>query len=69
MTRYYEKAVTIVDAGELGGAMTTQLISVCSRKMRPVIGIARRGRSLIADQAACFAVFLAMARFRRRALG
>jgi cobaltochelatase CobT len=28
VTRYYEKAVTIVDAEQLGGAMTTQLISL-----------------------------------------
>ena len=28
MTRYYRKAVTIVDAEQLGGAMTTQLISL-----------------------------------------
>ena len=28
MTRYYKRAVTIVDAEQLGGAMTTQLISL-----------------------------------------
>jgi cobaltochelatase CobT len=28
VTRYYRKAVTIVDAEQLGGAMTTQLISL-----------------------------------------
>ena len=28
VTRYYKKAVTIVDAEQLGGAMTTQLISL-----------------------------------------
>ena len=28
MTRYYRRAVTIVDAEQLGGAMTTQLISL-----------------------------------------
>ncbi len=28
MTRYYRKAVTIVDAEQLGGAMTEQLIDL-----------------------------------------
>ncbi|HEX4118187.1 MAG TPA: hypothetical protein VHX99_05245, partial [Rhizomicrobium sp.] len=28
VTRYYKRAVTIVDAEQLGGAMTTQLISL-----------------------------------------
>ena len=28
VTRYYQKAVTIVDAEQLGGAMTTQLTSL-----------------------------------------
>ena len=28
VTRYYRRAVTIVDAEQLGGAMTTQLISL-----------------------------------------
>jgi cobaltochelatase CobT len=28
VTRYYKKAVTIVDAEQLGGAMTEQLISL-----------------------------------------
>ena len=41
VTRYYQKAVTIVDAEQLGGAMTTQLTSLFEEDVR---GGGRRGR-------------------------
>ncbi len=34
VTRYYQKAVTIVDAEQLGGAMTTQLTSLFEEDIR-----------------------------------
>jgi cobaltochelatase CobT len=40
VTRYYQKAVTIVDAEQLGGAMTTQLTSLFEEDLRG----GRRGR-------------------------
>jgi cobaltochelatase CobT len=41
VTRYYRKAVTIVDAEQLGGAMTEQLINLFAEKTDP---LSRRGR-------------------------
>ncbi len=41
VTRYYAKAVTIVDAEQLGGAMTDQLISLFEEDAGP-----RGGRAL-----------------------
>ena len=35
MTRYYRRAVTIVDAEELGGAMTEKLAELFSETMAP----------------------------------
>ena len=36
VTRYYRKAVTIVDAEQLGGAMTEQLIDLFAEDAMPV---------------------------------
>jgi cobaltochelatase CobT len=35
VTRYYRKAVTIVDAEQLGGAMTEQLTALFAEDMAP----------------------------------
>ena len=43
VTRYYRRAVTIVDADELGGAMTEQLASLFEEKGRGGQGSRRRG--------------------------
>jgi cobaltochelatase CobT len=42
VTRYYRRAVTIVDAEQLGGAMTEQLISLFVDESRHAIGGARK---------------------------
>jgi len=55
VTRYYRRAVTILDAEELGGAMTEQLIDLFAegstqrgpaspRKRRPVHGLRGHGQ-------------------------
>jgi cobaltochelatase CobT len=44
VTRYYRKAVTIVDAEQLGGAMTEQLIELFAEDTAPT-GRKRRGRA------------------------
>jgi cobaltochelatase CobT len=36
VTRYYRRAVTIVDAEQLGGAMTSQLIALFAEESRPL---------------------------------
>ncbi len=79
VTRYYRKAVTIVDAEQLGGAMTEQLDRIVRGRRgygpaqtRLTVRCDWRDFSrglLLAGQAALSAAFLAMARFRRRALG
>ncbi|WP_347265430.1 cobaltochelatase subunit CobT [Nitrobacter sp.] len=46
VTRYYRRAVTIVDAEELGGAMTEQLAELFSETHEPPPGPARRPRKL-----------------------
>jgi cobaltochelatase CobT len=47
VTRYYRRAVTIVDAEELGGAMTDKLAELFSEKAEPIAGgaLPRRGAS------------------------
>src|SRR4029453_9644081 len=44
VTRYYRRAVTIVDAEELGGAMTENLAALFGEKpaIEPVVGVRRR---------------------------
>ncbi len=51
VTRYYKRAVTILDAEQLGGAMTDQLISLFAQEMsdRELRGLTRRAQ--IAPQA------------------
>jgi cobaltochelatase CobT len=46
VTRYYRRAVTIVDAEELGGAMTDKLAELFDENVPPVVVPAtpRRGR-------------------------
>jgi len=46
VTRHYSKAVTIVDAEQLGGAMTDQLIGLFAEKREDRTRVARRGRHL-----------------------
>jgi cobaltochelatase CobT len=43
VTRYYRRAVTIVDAEELGGAMTDKLAELFSEKGEGKPGAGRRG--------------------------
>jgi cobaltochelatase CobT len=47
VTRYYKRAVTILDAEQLGGAMTDQLISLFAQEMsdRELRGLTRRAQS------------------------
>ena len=45
MTRYYRRAVTIVDAEQLGGAMTDQLISLFVEEDKRANVIGHRGAS------------------------
>ena len=45
VTRYYRRAVTIVDAEELGGAMTEKLAELFEEKSAPVRGAAPRRRA------------------------
>ena len=44
VTRYYKRAVTILDAEQLGGAMTDQLIELFAEEGKPSRAPARRGR-------------------------
>jgi cobaltochelatase CobT len=44
VTRYYRRAVTIVDAEELGGAMTEKLAELFSENVAPVAAPKRNGR-------------------------
>jgi cobaltochelatase CobT len=44
VTRYYKRAVTILDAEQLGGAMTDQLISLFANDVAAERGIRRRSR-------------------------
>jgi cobaltochelatase CobT len=46
VTRYYRRAVTIVDAEELGGAITEQLAELFSETHDPPPAPARRPRKL-----------------------
>ena len=45
VTRYYQRAVTIVDAEELGGAMTEKLAELFEETTGPTRGPRRRARS------------------------
>ena len=45
VTRYYRRAVTILDAEQLGGAMTDQLISLFVEERRNRAGAVRRRRA------------------------
>ena len=47
VTRYYKRAVTILDAEQLGGAMTDQLISLFAQDMteREIRGLTRRAQT------------------------
>jgi cobaltochelatase CobT len=53
VTRYYRRAVTIVDAEELGGAMTDKLAELFSEKAKPnqlavpYAGAGRPGRGML----------------------
>ncbi|MGE3969431.1 MAG: cobaltochelatase subunit CobT, partial [Dongiaceae bacterium] len=47
VTRYYRRAVTIVDAEQLGGAVMDKLSELFDEKERPTVrGAARAGRRL-----------------------
>ena len=47
VTRYYRRAVTIVDAEELGGAMTDKLAELFSEGGQPAVQQASRGRTTL----------------------
>ena len=56
VTRYYRRAVTIVDAEELGGVMTEKLAELFSETMAPSRGERRKdpsSSSLRADSRVC----------------
>ena len=45
MTRYYRRAVTIVDAEELGGAMTEKLAELFDDEVTPELASGREHRA------------------------